>query len=69
MAASDIGLNWFLAISFTLFGVASAVTLAYVAFTTPRRNLRARAVAVTYAAVMSALLASMWVADDFRLFQ
>ena len=66
--ATDIGLNWFLAISFTLFGVASAVILAYVAFTMPRRNLGARAVAVAYAAVMSALLVSMWVTDDFRLF-
>ena len=66
--ATDIGLNWFLAISFTLFGVASAVILAYVAFTTPRNSLRVRAVAVTYATVMAALLVSMWVADDFRLF-
>lgn len=66
--ATDIGLNWFLAISFTLLGVASAVILAYVAFTTPRNSLRVRAVAVTYATLMAALLASTWATDGFRLF-
>lgn len=62
--ATDIGLNWLL----TLLGVASAVILVYVAFTMPRRSLRARVVAVGYAALMAALLASTWATDGFRLF-
>lgn len=65
---TDIALNWFLAISFTLFGVVSAIAVVYIGFTTTRGNLGARAVAVMYYIIMAVLLVTMWAADSFRLF-